>query len=142
MDNTKHLGSLTELQCITYLFGLGYDISITYGDHSSYDFTLDVNGKLLKLQCKTSRLKEDGVYKFECAKMRVNSKENVRKHYTENEVDYFCTFIQGRCYIVPFNECSDSKTLRFVPTKSGKVEGVSFAKDYEAEVQIEKIIHG
>lgn len=142
MDNTKHLGSLTELQCITYLFGLGYDISIPYGDNSSYDFILDVNGKLLKLQCKTSRLKEDGVYKFECAKMRVNSKENVRKHYTENEVDYFCTFIQGGCYIVPFNECSDSKTLRFVPTKSGKVKGVSFAKDYEAEVQIEKIIHG
>ena len=64
MDNTKHLGSLTELQCITYLFGLGYDISIPYGDNSSYDFILDVNGKLLKLQCKTSRLKEDGVYKF------------------------------------------------------------------------------
>ena len=45
MDNTKHLGSLTELQCITYLFGLGYDISIPYGDNSSYDFILDVNGK-------------------------------------------------------------------------------------------------
>ena len=61
--------------------------------------------------------------------MRVNSKENVQvKHYTEkNEVDYFCTFIQGRCYIVlKFNECSDSKTLRFVPTKNGKGERCIF----------------
>lgn len=121
---------------------MGYDISIPYGDNSSYDFILDVNGKLFKMQCKTSRAIEEGVYKFECAKMRVNRKENVRKHYTSEEVDFFCTFIQGRCYLVPFNECSDSKRLRFIPTKNGVTKGVSFAKDYTAEVQIEKIIQG
>lgn len=143
-SNSKHLGSLTELQCITYLFELGYDASIPYGENLSYDFILDVNGKLLKLQCKTSRELEEGAYKFSCVRVRVrvrvNKKENICKHYTKDEVDFFCTFIRGRCYMVPFNECDNSKTLRFVPTKSGKVKGVSFAENYEAEVQIEKFL--
>ena len=79
--NTKHIGALTELQCITYLFNLGYDISIPFGDNCSYDFILDVNHKLYKIQAKTSRLIEPGVYKFSCCKKRINSHKNIRKFY-------------------------------------------------------------
>ena len=50
--NTKHIGVLTELQCITYLFELGYDISIPFGDNCSYDCILDVNHKLYKIPSK------------------------------------------------------------------------------------------
>ena len=37
-------------------------------------------------------------------------------------------------YLVPVKECgSREKTLRLIPTKSGQVKGISFAKDYIAE---------
>ena len=49
MVNVKAIGAHTELQCITYLHGLGYDISIPWGDNARYDFVLDVNHKLYKI---------------------------------------------------------------------------------------------
>ena len=64
MINVKAIGAQTELQCITYLHGLGYDISIPWGDNARYDFVLDVNHKLYKIQCKTSSLNDEGVYHF------------------------------------------------------------------------------
>ena len=137
--NTKHIGALAELQCITYLFNLGYDISVPFGDNCSYDFILDVNHKLYKIQAKTSRLIEPGVYKFSCCKKRINNHKNIRKFYDENEVDYYATFINDKCYLVPFGESSDNKTMRFVPPKNNNVKNITFANEYLAENQINKL---
>ena len=128
--NQKHYGSLTELQVMTYLYGLGYQISIPYGDNARYDFIIDINDKLYKIQVKSATFIEEGVYKIPCVRMRVNSKQNVRKHYTGNEVDFFATMINGKCYFVPQSEVSDSKTLRFVPPENGQVKGITFAETY------------
>ena len=52
MENTKKLGNLTELQCMTYLYELGYSISIPFGNADKYDLILDVKDKLYKIQIK------------------------------------------------------------------------------------------
>lgn len=137
--NPKHRGALTELQVMTYLFELGYQVSIPYGDNARYDFVLDIDNKLYKIQVKSASLEEDGVYKIDCSRMRVNRGENVRKHYTSEEVDFFATMINNKCYLIPQSEVSDSKRLRFVKPKNGQTKGITFAKDYEAETQIEKL---
>lgn len=137
--NSKHRGALTELQVMTYLFELGYQVSIPYGDNARYDFILDIDNRLYKIQVKTARLKQKGVYEFKCTRMRVNRGENVRKHYTSEEVDYFATMINGKCYLVPQSEVSDSKTLRFIKPKNKQTKGITFAESYEAEVQISKL---
>lgn len=137
--NSKHRGALTELQVMTYLFELGYQVSIPFGDNARYDLVLDINNKLYKVQVKTSSLEQEGVYKIDCSRMRVNRGENVRKHYTSEEVDFFATMINGRCYLIPQLEVSDSKRLRFAKPKNGQTKGITFAKDYEAEVQIDKL---
>lgn len=139
--NVKHLGSLTELEVMTYLFKLGYQVSIPYGDNAPYDLILDVNNKLLKIQVKTSRKIEDGVYEFTCIRTRINKHQNIRKAYSDKEVDFFATMINGICYLVPFNETSNSKRLRFLPPKNNQVKGITFAKEYEAEIQLNKLVN-
>lgn len=136
---TKQKGIVSELQCITYFYQLGYQVSIPYGENSRYDFIVDVDGHLLKMQCKTSSLKDEGAIKFSCRSTRVNATENISRRYTKDEIDYFCTFYEGKCYLVPVEECSVAKKLRFIPPKNGQVKGINFAKDYEAEVQIQKL---
>ncbi len=89
MLDTKAIGAQTELQCITYLHGLGYDISIPWGDNARYDFVLDVNHKLYKLQCKTSHKVEEGIYKFKCRSTYINSQGNRSVSYSELDVDFF-----------------------------------------------------
>ena len=52
--DVKHKGAQTELLCMTYLHGLGYDIAIPFGDNSRYDFILDTGKELLRIQVKTA----------------------------------------------------------------------------------------
>ena len=140
MLSTKAKGAQTELECITYLHGLGYDISIPWGDNARYDFVLDVNHKLYKIQCKTSSLQEEGVYKFKCNSTYVNAQGNRNENYTAEEVDFFCTFIEGKCYLIPYSETSKrEKVMRFVKPKNGQIKGITFAQDYLAESQIERL---
>ena len=39
--SSKEKGNLTELQCLTAIYELGYKASIPYGENSRYDFILD-----------------------------------------------------------------------------------------------------
>ena len=62
--------------------------------------------------------------------------------YSAQEIDYFATFWDGQCYLVPVSECSTEKTLRFVPPKSGQIKGITFASEYTIQKQLEKIKGG
>ena len=125
--NTKQNGNLTELQCLAKFAEYGLTVAIPYGDCARYDFVLEINNKLYKVQCKTSSLKKEyGVYEFSCRSCKTNSSGNTHKSYTEDEVDFFCTMINDKCYLIPFAETSArSKTLRFIPPKNGQKVGVS-----------------
>lgn len=64
--NSKQKGILTETQCLAEFSKLGLTVSIPYGDSARYDFILDYNNKLYRIQCKTSNKIDDGVYTFSC----------------------------------------------------------------------------
>ena len=53
--------------------------------------------------------------------------------------DYFCTYWDNQCYLVPISECSAAKKLRFIPPKNGQKVGITYAKDYEIQGQLEKL---
>ena len=121
MDYTKVLGNSNELKCIIAFMQLGYECSIPYGDGAKYDFIVDIDGHLYKIQCKCSRyVKNQGVidynaFCFSTTCQTVNTKEIIRHSYTNKEIDYFATSFNDMVYIVPVNECSTSKTLRLKP---------------------------
>ena len=134
MTDTKRKGNLTELMCIAAINELGYDVSIPYGDAARYDFIADIDGILIKVQSKTSSVVKNNStsIKFSC-----RSTNNTR--YTKDQVDYFCTFFNGICYLIPIEECSVEKTLHFGTPKNKQQIGISYASDYELSVQIAKI---
>lgn len=140
--STKAKGNLTELQCITAFYQLGYQVSIPYGENSRYDFIADVNGKLIRVQVKTSSIKREtkGAISFATTSTRINSTKNITHRYTKDEIDYFATFWDNKCYLIPVEETAGrEKTLRFIPPANGQIKGITFAKDYELEVQLAKI---
>lgn len=95
MDYTKVLGNSNELKCIIAFMQLGYECSIPYGDGAKYDFIVDIDGHLYKIQCKCSRyVKNQGVidynaFCFSTTCQTVNTKEIIRHSYTNKEIDYF-----------------------------------------------------
>ena len=89
-----------------------------------------------KCKCK---LKDENAIKFSCRSTHVNCTGVKNVRYSENEIDYFATYWNNQCYLVPVRECSVEKTLRFAPPKSGQLKGITFAKDYLLDIQLAKI---
>ncbi len=140
MENTKYVGNLTELQCITRFYELGYPVSIPYGDSEKYDFILDVKGKLYRLQCKHASLHKDEKGEIDFISIKTvwqtgytRNNPSKRHQYTSQDCDFFVTFWNGKCYLVPVDECSNEKRLRLKSPKNGQIKGINFLKDFVDE---------
>lgn len=132
MNETKQKGLMTELHCEEAFTELGITVCKPIGEDSRYDYIVDVNGKLLRIQCKTSSVGEQEDYiKFSTRSARSNTQSNFTREYTEEEIDYFYTYYDGNSYLIPVNECSSEKKLRLRPPEKKQTEGINFAEDYE-----------
>lgn len=139
MNYTQSLGNIVELKCITKFIELGYECSIPYGNGAKYDFIADINGELLRFQCKSaSHPKRDGIEDKDAIQISTvcqttNTQKTVRHTYSEEQIDYFATCYEDKIYIIPVEECSTSKTLRLKPPKNEQV-AYNKAEDYEISV--------
>ena len=137
--SSKQKGNLTELQCIAATCACGCQVSIPYGDNAKYDFIADVDGRLIKIQVKTSSPKGAEAFKFSCRTTHVNCAGVKNERYSKSDVDYFATYYAGKTYLVPIDECSVEKTLRFTYPPNGQKQYITLAYDYEIDKQIQKI---
>lgn len=133
-------GNKTEINCIAAFINLGYMVFTPVGESGRYDFIADIDGQLLRIQCKTARKGScNGSFQFENRSMY---RHNRSMYYTKEEIDYFATFYNGQCYLVPIEECgTGAKTLRLEPPINNKATGINWASDYELEKMIHKIIN-
>lgn len=137
---SKYKGNITEIECILAFMKLGYNVSIPYGDCERYDFVVDINNRLYKIQSKTSKSIDNGAaFKFSCRSCNRKDGGIVHHHYTKEEIDYFVTTFNGDVYLIPVEECKSDKRLRLEATKNGQERGVVWAKNYKLEEVINKI---
>ena len=144
MLNTKQMGNITEIECMLAFLKLGYNVLTPYGDCERYDFVADINGKLIKIQVKhacDSHINE-GYITFKTSNKTTKNGSFVKHKYTEEQIDYFATYYNNQCYLIPVSEIgSSSKTLRFKPPANNQIKGITFAKDYELEEVLKNIIN-
>lgn len=138
MDNTKRVGNLTELQCITRLYEIGCSISIPYGNSDKYDIIIDRNGTLYKVQVKHANPHFDDMNEIDTITIKTtweghNYNGYSRNKYNDYEIDFFATYFNNECYLIPITEYSGTmKTLRVKVCKNNQTKGVSFLKNYVA----------
>lgn len=132
--NSKYKGNITELESMLAFMKLGYNVLTPYGDCERYDYVVDVNGQFIKIQSKTASTEDDGAsFKFSCRSSNRQNGGIVHHSYSKDEIDYFVTTFNGKCYLIPVEECGSDKRLRLLPTKNGQTRGITWAKDYELE---------
>ena len=130
--NTNIKGTITELKCKIYFLELGYTVS-TPENPTRYDFILDTGEKLLKIQVKTCTSDEEKISFSTCSTHFINGR-HIHTDYQNDNIDYFCTWYENKCYLIPVSECGKTeKNLRLVPTRNGQKKGICFANDYIAE---------
>lgn len=142
--NSKEIGNLTELQCITGLYSLGCDISIPFGNSQKYDLIMDYKNKLYKIQVKHAKDKiiNDEVvgFTFKTRWQGHNSNGYTNHTYVKEEIDFFATYHQNKVFLIPIEECSGiEKTIRYDIPKNNQLLRINFAKDYLAEVVLKRL---
>ena len=138
MHETQQKGLITELQCQLYFSQKGLIVSVPTCQDSRYDMIVDIDGTLIKIQCKTCRLKSKTGITFNTRSCRINcSNKKISQSYNKNDIDYFATFYNDKIYLVPVEICGEStKTLSF---KLSVYNECSLISDYEADKIIENI---
>lgn len=132
---TKQKGNLTELKCCLAFIEQGYKVSIPYGEDCKYDLIVDINNHLYRIQCKTSRAlpnANDG-FRFNTRSVVITTHGAKESCYSKTEIDYFATVYEGKCYLVPVEECGHEKVLRFHYPPNGQKKNISLADDYILE---------
>ena len=142
MLNSKQKGNITEIQCMSSFLKLGYNVLTPFGDCERYDFVADVKNRFLKIQCKSASSKDNGKsITINCRSTHYRDGHCIHEKYNKEQIDYIATYWNEKCYLIPVEECGNSRILRFSDTKNSQKERISFAKDYELESILKNIIN-
>ena len=133
MNETNQKGLVTETYCQLAFTQLGIMLSKPISHDCRYDYIADINGKLIRIQCKTSHLKEGGnSILFKTESIRGTTSQTIERVYTEEEIDYFYTWYNGISYLVPVSECGTRFSLYInEEVKANNKSLLKFGKDYE-----------
>lgn len=121
---------------------LGYNVSSPYGDCEHYDFIADIDGRLIRVQCKSpTTYSNETRIELDVRKKKYQYRGVVNSLvYTNDELDYFATYYQDQAYLIPVGDCNSKKVLRLVPPNNGHAERYSYAERYEMEKVINELL--
>lgn len=140
-DVTLIAGDVNELNCILAFEKRGYYTSIPFSASCRYDVIVDIEGQLLKIQCKSSHFYQgdETCIELNTTRSTTNTQSTKRYTYSKDEIDYFYTNFKGYDFLIPVEETSTSKILRLQAPKNNQFEQVNIATDYLLDNVLESI---
>lgn len=139
---TKQLGNIGEAKTLAKFVEHNIPVYVAFGDNEKSDFIADFNGKLNRIQCKTSEFMEDATkigFHLTTNTRGING-ENKKHKYTKDEVDYFSLYNHESeiLLLVPLNVLEGKSTVTFrIPWQPSRNQNVSL--NYE-DFTFEKIM--
>lgn len=138
--NTKALGTINEEQCKLYWMELGYDVSTPVGDNAPYDFILDYESHLLKIQCKKPTF--HGTYLSMDLTTNICNRNILKTFkYPPGSLDYYAGYYSGVCYLVPYKSGLGQTILRLEPPRNHNRTGINWAYQYEGDYILSRRYH-
>lgn len=113
IQNNVHIGEMSEQLFSTKCFAeYGYMVSMPIGT-ADYDLVVDVDGRLLRVQVKSSTcLNSKDTIRFTITKGTNGSGKKGKYPYPEDSIDFFALhFEQREWYIIPRNATGSIQTL-------------------------------
>ena len=131
--NSKRIGNIGEAKVLAKFVEMGIPIYIPFGDDEKADLIAEFDGKLNKIQVKTSIKSKNGCSIFDLTSSTAHRTNGERRKYLNSEIDYFALYSLDRDKIylmkVPDNPMS-AITIRFEDTKSGMKSRVNYESDF------------
>lgn len=118
--NTKAIGNIGEAKVICKFVELGIPVYIPFGDNERADLIAEFNGKLNKIQVKTSLKAEDGKYIIDLTSSTEHRKNGVKYIYSEKDIDYFALYniTRDKVLLITVNDAPNTAiTVRYEKPK-------------------------
>ena len=142
--NTHVIGDIGEAYAIAKFTEHNIKILIPFSMNLPYDYVIDVDGQLYKVQVKTTeKIKDDNKMVFHICRTNPNTKRRIV--YTKDEIDYFFLYcIENKwCGIISINEAQKEYLYIYLdfPRYCNQAD-LKIAADYEFDHKIKEVITG
>ena len=126
------VGQRTEGAILGELVRRGYHVLSRSASNSRYDLVMDIEGKFVRAQCKTGRLR-DGCVVFSARSVQSNTRRAATRGY-RGEIEIFLVYCEatGQIYSVPVEDVGACHIyLRVDAPRNNQARRIRWAKDYE-----------
>jgi hypothetical protein len=127
-------GAVAEAAFTAALIRLGLVVLRPLCEGSRYDLVVDLEPRLLRVQCKFGR-RLGGVVAVNLQSSRCTPNGYVRTCYKAHEADAVGVYAPAldACYLVPIGDVANrgGVHLRIQPPRNNQAEGIKWARDYE-----------
>jgi PD-(D/E)XK endonuclease len=134
--NTNIQGQLGEVKFITALTVAGWKVSIPLGHDAAYDLVGDFNGKLHRIQVKTSTSSNEMVL-VKLQRTYTSGSRIVTKTYALTDFELLGVYDvrTDSCYLVPMEHVAEKGTLslRFTACRNNQTKRILMAGDFLLE---------
>ena len=139
MLTSDQKGAIAEAAIALAAIKLGIDVFRPLNDGERYDLILDLHPTLVRVQCKTARLRGDVVV-VPCRSGRRTRHGLLTRPYTSHEIDAFAAYCSelDRCFFLPIDcfERRNEISLRLGPPQNNQRAGINWAKDFAFEATL------
>src|SRR5437773_163957 len=116
MEHPKDIGDRSMLAVMAALQEIGWALYTPFGENTRIDLIIDDGTRLLRVQCKTGRLR-DGVVRFAvCSTYGHHRHPLTAKRTYRGEVDFFAVYCPETAgvYLVPIEDLSTTSTQAYM----------------------------
>ena len=134
--NTKAIGIIGEAKVLCKFVELNIPVYTSFGDNERTDLVAEFNGKLNKIQVKTSIKAENGKMIFDLTSSTAHRSKGVRHKYTSTEIDYFACYniARDKIFLIPITKApATSITIRYEKPKNNQTKEIIFEDEFEIE---------
>lgn len=135
MRNTTNIGNIGQAKTVAKFVELGVPVYTPFGEGYTADLIADFNGKLNRIQIKTTENLHDDSYMI-WKLMKQQGYHGNKVKYTADEVDYFavyCVETDILCLVPYENAKTNELTIRLDSYEGTRTKVMKFVSEYKFE---------
>ena len=135
MEHPKDVGDGSTLAIMTALRMNGVALYVPFGENTRCDLVVDDDENLIRVQCKTGRLRDGAIRFAVCSCYGHHRNPQTARRTYEGQVDYFAVYCPETAgvYMVPIGDLPlrAAAHLRIDPPRNNQRKRIRFATDYQ-----------
>ena len=135
MEHPKAIGDRSTLAIMIALQSAGYTVLLPFGENTRYDLVIDDGARLMRVQCKTGRLRKGAVIFRACSSYAHHPNPKVLRRDYLDDIDYFAIYCPETAgvYLVSLQKARlrTQGSLRVESPRNCQRERIRLASDFQ-----------